>query len=479
LDLNIVILCGGTGSRLWPLSREGLPKQFLRLPNDEHSFFQNTLLRCRSLSKQPLTIICNMEHRFLVAAQLKVLKIENANIILEPIPCNTAPAIAIACLFLQTQKEDPSILVLPSDHIMDANEFCNKVKLAARYAEQRKIVTLGVTCQKAETAYGYIKTGDLLEEGGHAIERFIEKPDLQTAESFIQAGNYYWNSGMFLFKASLYLNQLEQFRPEILAHCQTTMDHIVKENQFIFLPQEFKYCEEISIDNAIMEYTQKGVMVAFNGYWSDVGSWYAMWEAQEQDSAGNVIHGEVIVKDVNSSYLHATHRILTALGLNDVIVIETADAVLVANKNYSQQVKDIVKKFKVDNHSIISTHKRVFRPWGEYEVLVEGPGYKVKHIYVNPGCSLSLQLHHFRSEHWVVVRGIADVTRGDEYYHLKSGESTFIPLKTKHRLENTQDAILEIIETQIGNPLFEADIVRFQDLYGRIGISTELEAVKQ
>lgn len=464
-----VILSGGVGSRLWPLSREHLPKQFLKLPNQQYSFFQQTVLRLNSLAQTPLTVVSNNEHRFIVKQQLSELKIHNATLILEPSSRNTAPAIAAASLYLSKHEHEPLLVVVPSDHIIEnEEEFNAKIKSATIASLDNKIVTLGIVCNKPETAYGYIKSGSPIDNGCYEVAEFVEKPDTATAEKYFNSGKYYWNSGMFVFKASTYLSELNKFAPRILENVMKAVEESDIQDNCVLLSDHFNNCAEISIDHAVMEYSKDSVVIPLDSYWNDIGSWSALWEAQSQDPAGNVIHGEVVTKNVANSYLHADHRIVTALGLKDMIVIETADAVLVADKNHSQDVKDIFKKFKEDNHSIVSMHRRVSRPWGQFESIVEGPDYKVKHLFVNPGCSLSLQLHHHRSEHWVVVQGTAEVTRDDEFFILFSGQSTYIPAKAKHRLTNPLDTVLEIIEIQIGAILSENDIERFQDLYGRV-----------
>jgi len=466
-----VILSGGNGTRLWPLSRELSPKQFLPLLDSNETLLQSTLTRLDGLNITHPLVICNSEHRFIVAEQLREIA-KSAKIILEPMGKNTAPAIAIAALLAMQHNQDAILLVLPADHsIANKPRFHEAIKKAADFAEQDFLATFGITVDRPETGYGYIKAGESLGEGAaYKVEHFIEKPNLETAKQFLEAGDHYWNSGMFMFKASQYLTELEKFAPDILTISKQAVCETVKDDDFIRLDKEvFAKCRADSIDYAVMERTTKSVVIPLDADWSDVGSWSSLWEVKHQDGNGNVLHGDVITHEVTNSYLHSEDRMLVAVGLEECIVVETADAVLVANKNKAQDVKEIVNHLKHHTRDEAINHKRVVRPWGSYETLVEGTIYKVKRIIVNPGASLSLQLHHHRSEHWIVVKGVAEVTCGERVFTLQHDQSTYIPAETKHRLYNPGTIALELIEVQTGEYLGEDDIVRFQDIYGRVG----------
>ncbi len=480
-DFIPVILSGGSGSRLWPLSRELNPKQFLPL-NGEHSMLQQTLLRlsgygepqAASADNAALTravVVCNETHRFLVAEQLRGIHCVDNTIILEPVGKNTAPAIAVAALSLQQQGQDPLMLVLPADHVIkNQKAFYTALSHAVAQAEQGYLVTFGIVADKAETGYGYIRQGKQQAPQVYDVAAFVEKPDQKTAQAYLQSGDYLWNSGMFLFRASVYLQELEQLQPEMYHACQQALAKSETDQDFVRLNQQhFAQCPADSIDYAVMEKTDRAQVIPLDAQWSDVGAWDAMWEIGEKDAAANVSKGDVLLEQVSNSYIHADYRLVAALGMDNCIIVETADAVLVADKSQAQQVKKLVQHLKQNKRSEASLHQRVYRPWGSYETLDEEHRFKVKRIIVNPGCSLSLQMHHHRAEHWVIVRGTAKITKGEETFILTEDQSTYIPLGTCHRLENPGKIPLEIIEVQSGSYLGEDDIIRYQDKYGRSG----------
>lgn len=466
-----VVLAGGSGSRLWPLSRSAYPKQLLPLVSGK-TMLQDTVLRAFAIGDTVASpiVICNQEHRFLVAEQLQEIEASNAHIILEPFGKNTAPAVAISALHLLKEHNDPILLVLPADHVIkDMNTFMTAVSHATRCAEAGHLVTFGITPTHPETGYGYIKIGaELPEKKGFSVDQFVEKPNLNAAESYIASGNYFWNSGIFMFRASRYLEELRRHAPDMLAACEKSVLKMTRDLDFIRLDKEsFSDCPSDSIDYAVMEKTQDAVLVPLNAAWSDVGSWTALWEVQNPDQHGNVTQGDVVTEQVTNSYLRAESRMLAVVGVSDHIVIETSDAVLVAHKDNSQAVKKMVELLKLKQRTETDLHRRVYRPWGSYESIDKSDCYQVKHISVKPGASLSLQMHHYRSEHWIVVKGVATVTCGDNIFTLKENESTYIPVGTKHRLVNPGPECLELIEVQSGSYLGEDDIVRFEDVYGR------------
>lgn len=471
MKIIAVVLSGGTGSRLWPLSRELTPKQFLPLAASGNTLLQDTLLRLNGVVNEKPMIICNHEHRFIVAEQLREIGIEKAQIVLEPVGRNTAPAVAVAALHALQQQKDAILIILPADHnIGNPKNFHDALQIAVEYASMDHLVTFGITADKPETGYGYIKAGKSLA-GNHVyqIEKFIEKPTSEKAAEYIQEGHYYWNSGMFVFKASRYLEELAKFAPAMLTAVKQAYSEEEKDLDFIRLnPKTFANCPADSVDYAVMEHTQNGVVVPVNCQWSDIGSWSALWESETQDADGNVKRGDVITSEVKNSYLRAEERMLVAVGLEDMVVVETPDAILVAHKNKSQHVKKIVEHLNQTKREQAINHKRVYRPWGSYETLVEGERYKVKRIVVKPGASLSLQSHRHRSEHWVIVTGVAEVTNGNQVTTLIHDQSTYIPLQTKHRLRNPGTTVLELIEVQSGEYLGEDDIVRYEDCYGRL-----------
>lgn len=466
-----VILSGGAGSRLWPLSRESSPKQFLPLSMSTNTLLQDTLVRLNGITNEQPIIVCNNEHRFIVAEQLRAINIENAQIILEPMGKNTAPAVAVAALHAM-QNEDAILIILPADHkIGKIQNFQDSLHIAIDYARQNYLVTFGVTADKPETGYGYIQAGSALSQDNKAykVEKFVEKPNKETAEIYLKTGNYYWNSGMFVFKAACYLRELEKFAPDILTAVKNTYHHEQQDLDFIRLNADvFSKCPANSIDYAVMEHTNMAVVVPTNCQWSDIGSWSSLWENEVQNADGNVTRGDVILSDVKNSYLRAEDRMVVAAGLDNIVVVETSDAVLVTHKNKSQQVKKIVDHLYKSKRKEAINHSKVQRPWGSYEILTEEAHYKVKRIIVKPGASLSLQSHHHRSEHWVIVTGIAEVTNGDKIMTLTQNQSTYIPAETKHRLRNPGDVLLELVEVQSGNYLGEDDIIRYEDTYGRV-----------
>ena len=468
--LTPVILSGGVGSRLWPLSREHYPKQLLALVG-ANSLLQNTILRLAEISEQakPL-VVCNEKHRFLVAEQLQNIGIEPANIILEPEGRNTAPAVAVAAFAALAKDPEAILMVLPADHLIaDATKFCQAIESGIQLAEANYLVTFGIVPNSPETGYGYINASDSIEDTiALSVESFVEKPDLATAQQYLESGEYYWNSGMFLFKASKYLQELEKFAPDILGTCRLAIDNALEDKDFLRLDSgAFKACTSNSIDYSVMEHTNAAVVIPLDAGWNDVGAWSSLWEVSEQDDAGNVTLGDVLTDNVTNSYLRAEHRLLAAVGIQDLTVIETADAVLVAHKDKVQDVKRIVSQLKATQRSETELHRKVYRPWGYYETVDVEERFQVKRITVNPGSSLSLQMHYHRSEHWVIVQGTAKITKNDEVFVLTENQSTYIPIGTKHRLENQGRIPLEIIEIQSGSYLGEDDIVRYEDAYGR------------
>lgn len=463
-----VILCGGAGTRLWPLSRELYPKQLLALV-DDYSLLQNTVTRCAGHPDvtAPM-LVCNEEHRFLVAEQLREIEVEASRIILEPQGRNTAPAVALAAHEAMKTDEDAILVVLPSDHVIQKPAlFLEALTTAIELAKDDALVTFGVVPDKPETGYGYIRKG-LAKDAAFQVDKFVEKPDQATAVDFFQSGLYYWNSGMFVFKASAYLKELAAQSPEIADAMTRATAESSSDLDFTRVNAEaFKASPSDSIDYAVMEHTADALVVPLDAGWSDIGSWDALWKISEKDEHDNKLVGDVVVSDVEGSFVWSESRLVSVVGLKDVIVVETADAVMVASQDQAQDVKSIVNHLK-DNGRIERTfHQKVYRPWGYYEGLDAGPAFQVKRLGVNPGASLSLQLHHHRAEHWVVVNGVATVTVGEKVFDLNPNESCYIPLETKHRLQNLTEEPLEIVEVQSGSYLGEDDIVRFEDHYGR------------
>ena len=462
-----VILSGGSGTRLWPLSRKLYPKQFISLIN-ETTLFQDTILRLPKDVDNPI-VICNEDHRFLAAEQLRQINKEPNGIILEPVGKNTAPAIALAALKLINNGEDPLLLVLSADHLIkNINAFHQSIKVAKRLADNNKLVTFGIVPSKAETGYGYIKANIDSVADYYRIQSFTEKPNEESAKKYLDSGNYLWNSGMFMFRASIYLQELEKFEPEILNICKKSCQTEYKDKDFIRLKNnEFYQCPEQSVDYAVMENTKDGVVVPLDANWSDIGSWDALWNAKNKDKNGNVSEGDVILDKVKNTYTYSSNRLVSVIGTSDLIIVDTQDALLVADKKYSQNIKNIVNQLKNSGRSEADNHRKVFRPWGYYDSIDANDGFQVKRILVNPGAKLSLQKHQHRAEHWIVVRGIAQITCGNEVFSLKENQSTYIPKGTVHRLENQEKTPLEIIEIQTGDYLGEDDIIRLEDDYQR------------
>lgn len=464
-----VILSGGAGTRLWPLSRELYPKQFLPLAGS-HTMIQETLLRLKGIENlsSPI-IICNEDHRFLVAEQLRLIECNPVAIVLEPVGRNTAPAVAVAAM--HCEKDDQVMLVLPADHVIkNQKAFHAAIKQGLAAAEAGSLVTFGIVPNVPETGYGYIKAAKSPQRNAaHKIDAFVEKPDLKTAEKYIKAGNYYWNSGMFMFKPSVLLAELKKHAPEIIETCLTALKSGSRDADFLRLEKDsFSASPSISIDYAVMEKTARGVMIPLNAGWNDVGSWAALADVNSADAAGNVVKGDVLASDVKNSCILASNRLVAAVGIENHIIVETADAVLVAHKDRVQDVKKIVDQLRASKRQEAVNHRRVNRPWGAYEAIDLAKRFQVKRITVNPGAALSLQMHFHRAEHWVVVSGTARITCGEKVVILSENQSTYIPLGQTHRLENPGKIPLELIEVQSGSYLGEDDIVRFEDSYGRV-----------
>jgi len=465
-----VIMAGGSGSRLWPLSRSLYPKQFLALTGKQ-TMLQETVQRLVELEVACPLVICNEEHRFIVAEQLREIN-KTGSIILEPVGRNTAPAIALASEVLNNldQENDPLLLVLAADHVIqDQTAFTYAVNQAIPLAEQGKLVTFGIVPTEAHTGYGYIKRGESVgNSDGYNVNKFVEKPDEQTASHYLESGEYYWNSGIFLFKASRYLQELQKYRPDIFDACKKSLENTTQDNDFIRLDSEaFSVCPDESIDYAVMEKTQDAVVVPLDAGWNDIGAWSALWEVNDKDENGNTTSGDSILQDTSNSLIHGSERLVTTIGLDNIVIVDTKDALLVACKDKVQDVKKIVEKLKKEKRPEFKIHREVYRPWGKYDSIDNGERYQVKRITVKPGEKLSIQMHHHRAEHWVVVSGTAKVTNGDKTFLLTENESTYIPIGVTHALENPGKLPLEMIEVQSGSYLGEDDIVRFEDLYGR------------
>ena len=465
-----VILCGGSGTRLWPLSRQAYPKQFIQL-NGSATMLQDSIARQSGLDAADTIFVCNEEHRFLTAEQIRSHGYNHAGIILEPIARNTAPAIALAALHSIAGGDDPVLLVLPADHVIkDTEAYRSSIQKAISQAEKGGLLTFGIVPSKPETGYGYIRMGSQSGDGDiYHVDAFVEKPDMATAETYLKSGEYFWNSGIFMFRAGRYLEELEKFRPDIFKACTRAMAGAKTDLDFIRVDQKaFAACPPDSIDYAIMEKTDQAMVVKLEASWSDIGSWQALWEINDKDEAGNSLKGDVILHNTRNSLVMAQNRLVAVQGLDNAVVIDTADAVLVTSKDQAQEIKTLVKRLESMNRPEIKYHREVYRPWGKYDCVDEGNRFQVKRITVKPGAKLSVQMHHHRAEHWVVVSGSARVRIGEKTILLTENQSTYIPLGETHSLENPGKIPLNIIEVQTGAYLEEDDIVRFEDQYGRV-----------
>jgi mannose-1-phosphate guanylyltransferase/mannose-6-phosphate isomerase len=469
LPITPVVLSGGSGSRLWPSSRSQYPKQFLKLVSD-NSMLQETVLRlCGLPSLSAPIVVANNDHRFLVAEQLQACELDAGSIILEPAARNTAPAIALAAIALGA-GEDTIMLVLPADHIVDDQEaFYAAIELGRTQAENGKLVTFGIVPSSPQTGYGYIHAGDEHEPGVFDVNGFVEKPDLSTAQSYISDGSYSWNSGIFMFKPSVYLQELNSNQPEIVKACEKALSAANDDLDFIRVDEDsFKECPSDSIDYAVMEHTKNAVVIPMSVGWNDIGSWLALWEQLDKDESGNVLKGDVMVDGVSNSLIISDKKLIACVGVDDVILVETDDSILLVNKDRVQDVKSVVNRLIEAKRPESQLHRKVYRPWGFYDSIENAEGFQVKKLVVYPGAQLSLQMHHHRAEHWVVVKGTAEVVNGDKKLLLRVNESTYIPIGAQHQLSNPGKLRLELIEVQSGDYLGEDDIVRFEDIYGRI-----------
>ena len=464
MNISAVVMAGGSGTRLWPLSRGGHPKQFLAL-HGEDTMLQATVRRLSTLDIKTSVTICNEEHRFFVAEQLREIN-SLGSIILEPIGKDTAPAIALAAFSAQ---DDPLLLVLAADHVIQNDtKFIEAVTVAIPLAESGKLVTFGIVPCEPHTGYGYIKRGEK-QGDGFVVDKFVEKPSVELAQQHINSGEYYWNSGMFLFRASRYLEELEKFRPDIYRACKASMVATQSDLDFLRINKEkFIECPSESIDYAVMENTADAVVVPMDAGWSDIGSWSSLWDISKKDIDGNNTHGDVMLHNSSNSYIRTDGALVAAIGVDDLVIVSTKDALMVAHKNSVQDAKIIAQQLKAESRSEWELHREVFRPWGKYDSIDYGERYQVKRITVKPGAKLSVQMHHHRSEHWIVVSGTAKVTNGSESFLLAENESTYIPVGAVHALENPGKVDLELIEVQTGSYLGEDDIVRLEDRYGRL-----------
>ncbi len=465
-----VILSGGSGTRLWPLSRKEYPKQYLPLPGD-NTMLQETILRLSGLDNlaDPI-IVCNADHRFLVAEQCQQIGIKSPTILLETVSRNTAPAIAAAALQSLKDSDDSTLLVLSADHVIqDVDAFHKAINIANQQAQSGKLATFGIVPTDANTGYGYIKSSKESSNGAYKAEEFVEKPDLETAQSYLEQGSYLWNSGMFMFQAHTFIDELTTHAPSIVTPVNKAVNNATQDLDFIRLEkQAFKSSPSDSIDYALMEKSNNVVVVPLDAGWSDVGSWSSLYDIGEKDSSGNVLKGNVIAKDTTNTYIYASQHIITTVGIDNLVVIDTPDATFIASQDKVHEVKSIVKYLQKEGRDEAHSNRKVYRPWGWYDSIESGEYFQVKRLHVKPSAKLSLQMHHKRAEHWVVVSGIATVMCGEQTFSLNKGESTYIPLGVTHALENQTNEPLEIIEVQSGTYLGEDDIVRFEDIYGRI-----------
>lgn len=463
MSICAVIIAGGSGTRLWPISRASHPKQFLSL-HDKNTMLQSTVERLEGLDIQSSVTICNEEHRFFVAEQLREID-KLGSIILEPVGRNTAPAIALAALSV---NDDPLLLVLAADHVIkDEAAFIRTVSSAIPLAESGKLVTFGIEPNEPHIGYGYIKRGEKREEG-FDVDYFVEKPSLELAQDYVNAGDYFWNSGIFLFKASKYLKELKSFRPDIYEVCEFSMDDIQEDLDFLRVDKEkFQLCPSESVDYAVMEKTKDAVVVPLDAGWSDIGSWSSLWDISEKDVDGNVTHGDVMLYRSNNSYVRTDDKLIAAIGIDDLVIVSTKDVLMISHKDSVENIKVIVKQLKNSSREEWKLHNEVHRPWGKYDLIDNGENYLAKRITVKPGAKLSVQMHNHRAEHWIVVSGKAKVTNGKKTFLLSENESTYIPVGVVHALENPGNEELELIEVQSGSYLGEDDIIRFEDLYGR------------
>jgi mannose-1-phosphate guanylyltransferase / mannose-6-phosphate isomerase len=465
-----IILCGGAGTRLWPLSRLHYPKQLLRLTS-KNSLLQDTVLRTACSPYMPPILICNSDYRFTIAEQLREIAVTPSRIMLEPVGRNTAPAVAIAALDVMARHGDGMLVIMPSDHVVtNVDNFLVAAKQATDIASVGALVTFGIEVKAPETGYGYIQRGKELATYSNSfqIDRFIEKPDVKTATELALDDRYTWNSGIFVFRAATYINELQHHNPEILDACRQAYEAGSPDIDFFRIDEKsFSESPSVSIDYAVMEKTDKAVVIPLDMGWSDVGSWESLYDVEKRSGEQNVEHGDVITIDTTGSYIRSDAPLVATVGVSDLIIVATGDAVVVCNKSRTQDIKKVVRELETQGRTEHLDHPRVYRPWGYYQTVDNGDQFQVKRISVNPGAKLSLQQHKHRAEHWVVVRGVATVTRGTETMTLEKNQSTYIPAGTRHRLENSTDSALEIIEVQSGDYLGEDDIVRFEDTYGR------------
>ena len=469
MQITPVILSGGSGTRLWPLSRKQYPKQYLPLASD-NTMLQETILRLNGLDNlaDPI-IICNADHRFLVAEQCQQIGIKNPTILLEPVGRNTAPAIAAAALQSLRDSEDSILLVLSADHVIqDVDAFHKAIDIASQQAQSGKLATFGIVPTDANTGYGYIKSSEENDNGAYKVEEFVEKPDLKTAEVYLEQGSYLWNSGMFMFQAHAFIDELTTYSPNIVTSVNNAVNNAVQDLDFIRLEkQAFESSPSDSIDYALMEKSNNVVVVPLDAQWNDIGAWPALYDIGIKDSQGNVIKGDVITQDTTNTYINANHHMVATIGVDNLIIVDTPDATFIATQDKAQEVKSIVESLQASGRCESTAHRKVYRPWGWYDSIESGEYFQVKRLHVKSHAKLSLQIHHKRAEHWVVVRGVATVTNGEKIFDLNKGESTYIPLGVTHALANNTSEPLEIIEVQSGTYLGEDDIVRFDDIYGR------------